>query len=132
MTRRDRFPLSPLVGAGPRRLILAAYLLGVLVVMFAPVPDTASYLPRAFDKVVHVGLFLGVGFLTYWDQAARRRPGLLWVVGAGVLWAVLIEVVQALLPYRSGDLADLAAGAAGTMAGAWAARLLLGAAASGS
>jgi len=114
----------------PRRighLVLAVYTLGLLAVMFVPVPDTPTYVPGGFDKLVHVALFLGLGFLTYWDLRAAGRPGLLPVVAAGVVLAALIELVQSLLPYRSGDAADLAAGAAGVVVGAWLAKLLFGA-----
>lgn len=47
-----------------------------------------------FDKLVHVVLFAGFGFL--WFQAARSRRGLTWVLVAGVALAVFTEFGQAL------------------------------------
>ncbi len=119
--------VRPPLPRGIGHLVLTVYTLGVLVVMLVPVPDTPTYVPGGFDKAVHVALFLGLGFLAYWDLRAARRPKLLPVVVAGVGLAALIELVQHLLPYRSGDAADLAAGAAGVMMGAWLAKLVFGA-----
>jgi hypothetical protein len=47
--------------------------------------------------------------LVGWNARGGRRAG-------SVLW--LTEVLQSLLPYRSGDPMDLAAGAAGAVVGA--------------
>ena len=72
------------------------------------------------DKVVHVVMFLGFGWL--WLRAAPGRVRA--VVGGGVAFALAIEVWQSVLPIgRFGDpydvVADLAGLAGGVALGLW-------------
>ncbi|WP_095510686.1 VanZ family protein [Rubrivirga marina] len=82
-----------------------------------------EYLPFAFDKWVHAGMFLVFGVL--WMQAAPHRA---WAVfAAGVAFGVGIEIWQGLLPIdRMPDALDAAADVVGLMVGiplgAWIAR----------
>ena len=75
----------------------------ILVLMVMPSPETQA--PSNFDKVVHLGVFTGLGVLFYLGFPDRRRKlapylGLL-AYGAG------LEFLQAAIPYRSFDLYDL-------------------------
>lgn len=114
----------------PGRLALA---------ILALVANVGFYLPDApssvggvslggLDKLYHAGVFA----LTIWALgrllAPVRRFPMGWVVLAGALHAVLIELVQgALLPHRSADAADVLADLVGVALGVliwWAERHL--------
>ncbi len=96
-----------------RRGILAAYLIGLLVITLAPLPSRAFELASGSDKLVHFGLFAGFGVLLYWNMYSSRRPTLITVVGLTAVVAALIEVFQTPLPFRSGDVWDLVWGVIG-------------------
>lgn len=101
-----------------RRLVLGAYTLGVLVLMFMPAPPTPSYLPADFDKIVHLGLFFVLAALAFWSSVGARRPSVMLIVVACAALAAAIEVVQSFLGYRTGDPKDFIAGTLGALAGA--------------
>ncbi len=104
-----------------RRGLMITYLVGLIVLTLAPVPATAGGLP-GLDKFVHIGLFGGLAIVLYWNLRAglwaSLRPRLVIAVVLTVALAGLIEVLQGVLPYRSGDVADLLAGAVGGFLGA--------------
>jgi VanZ family protein len=100
-----------------RRIILGGYVAFMLAALFMPVPATPS-LPGNFDKVAHVGLFFGFAGLVGWNARGGRGSRGLRALAWAVAFAGLTEVLQSLLPYRSGDPMDLAAGAAGAVVGA--------------
>jgi VanZ family protein len=112
-----------------RRVVLPAYVVGLLFLMFVPVPPTPAYLPGDFDKLVHVGLFFVLAALAYASGLGGRGPAVTMIVVACAGLAAVIEVVQSQLPYRSGDPKDFIAGTLGALAGALAARFALGQAA---
>lgn len=98
-----------------RRLILAAYTVGLLVVTLAPFPGPA-YPPTVADKLVHLLLFGGLVLLFFGNfQGPRQAPALVASVVGSVSLAALIELLQALLPYRSEDIWDLVAGTVGAL-----------------
>ena len=101
-----------------RRTLLAGYVAAMLAALLMPVPATPSYLPGAFDKLAHVGLFLGFAVLAAWNARGGRGWRGLVALGSAAAFAAVIEVLQALLPYRSGDPLDLVAGVAGGIVGA--------------
>jgi VanZ family protein len=101
-----------------RRTALGGYVAAMLAALLLPVPDTPSYVPGAFDKLAHVGLFLGFALLAAWNARGSRGLRTVTAFGAGALLAALVEVVQSPLPYRSGDVVDLAAGVVGALLGA--------------
>lgn len=80
------------------------------VVVLGLVPLPAVDLPQQSDKLAHA---LEYGWLMLWflPVTSLRRRGQL----AGALFALggLIEILQSLVPYRSGDGADMLANAAG-------------------
>jgi VanZ family protein len=67
------------------------------------------------DKVAHAGLIGALGFLLWWNLPGTRRRGTVAVLLAGA-YAALIELIQSALPFRSGDVVDLAAGVIGAIA----------------
>lgn len=61
------------------------------------------------DKLGHFGAFFGLALLLQWATNWRALPQMAMLL----LYALLIEAVQAQLPYRSAEWADLAADMAG-------------------
>jgi VanZ family protein len=101
-----------------RRAILAGYVAAMLAALLLPVPDAPSYVPGVLDKVAHVGLFFGFAVLAAWTAGRERGRRMLGAFVWASVFAALVEVLQALLPYRSGDPVDLVAGIAGALVGA--------------
>jgi len=85
---------------------------------------SVSRSPAGFDKFAHVGLFGGLAFLIFWYDSRQGWAGAVRTFLLAVGAALLIEVLQALLPFRDADLADLAAGALGAILGVAAGALL--------
>jgi glycopeptide antibiotics resistance protein len=106
-----------------RRIVLAVYLAVVLTATLAPLSGGMYVAVAGLDKLVHLCLFAGVAFLVYWAQksAGEPLPGTAVILASGL--AGLIELIQSLLQYRSGDVWDFLAGALGAIFGAAAAVL---------
>lgn len=96
-----------------RHTLFVLYALAAVVAFLAPVPPVPIPVPGGFDKVVHFGIFLGFALLLYLDR--RPTVGRTLVVSLG--FAGAIELVQSVLPYRSGDWRDFVAGAVGAGVG---------------
>jgi VanZ family protein len=76
------------------------------------------------DKVAHVALFLGFAWL--WMDAARSRRRVAWVLGTGLLLAVVTEIGQeSALVGRDANRLDLLADFLGLILGVAAYRLLV-------
>jgi VanZ family protein len=94
-------------------------------------PRPFAFLPRGIfthDKVLHFGAYAILGGLLLGAISAASRPGLRAVVLAAALAALYgatDELHQGRVPNRDADLADLAADAAGGVAGACAAAVIL-------
>jgi VanZ family protein len=99
-----------------RRTLLIAYIVGLLAVTLAPVPGSV-YPPSGFDKLVHVGLFGGLAFLIMWNLNSWRRITVVEALSLTVVAAILIEVLQGMLPFRNADTWDLLAGTVGALLG---------------
>jgi VanZ family protein len=97
---------------------MGGYVAAMLAAFLMPIPYTPDYFPGAFDKLVHLGLFLGFAVLVAWRTRGLRKRRILVAFGSTAAFAGLVEVLQLLLPYRSGDLVDLVAGVAGGVVGA--------------
>lgn len=90
--------------------LAALWTLGILAACLAPGELVPVVEISLFDKLVHVALFAGFGFL--WLRVAPGRR--VAVVAWGFAFAVLIELLQNGLPiHRSGDPLDVAADAVG-------------------
>lgn len=101
-----------------RRAILAAYSVAMLIVFLVPVPQPPRDLPGTFDKLVHGVLFLGFAVLALWNLRPDRRARTRVTLAAAAGFAAVVEALQMLLPYRSGDVVDLLAGIGGALLGA--------------
>ena len=99
-----------------RRAILTAYGLAVIALMVAPVrtPRFAAGVPHA-DKIVHAFLFGVMTGVIWWNLLALRRGRVFWAVVLATAFAVLVEIVQHFVPYRSADPLDAAAGLGGAL-----------------
>ncbi|MDH4042980.1 MAG: VanZ family protein [Gemmatimonadota bacterium] len=101
-----------------RSAVLVAYVAVMLVALLMPVPSSLA--PGGqFDKLVHVALFMGLALLVVWSAGPGRPHRIGVALGTAVALAAVIEVLQAVLPYRSGDIVDFAAGAVGAGIGAF-------------
>lgn len=95
-------------------LVLALLVVQVGVLAFSPDPPTA--IDSGWDKANHLLAFAALAFsaeAAFWPLPARR-----WRNGAALMsYGVFIELVQTLIPGRSGELPDLLADAAGIALG---------------
>ena len=97
------------------------YALAIAVVAVLPIssPETPGV---PLDKLVHVCEYLvfawclvQTGRASKWADATT----LILAFGIPVLWGGALEGVQTLLPYRSGDWADVCANIIGALLGLW-------------
>jgi VanZ family protein len=92
-----------------RHKIFVGYVALMVLVFLVPVPSTSLAESNYVDKLVHFGIFLGFALLLHVDRATKVWGTLL----TSLSFAAAIELVQWVLPYRSGDWWDFVAGAAG-------------------
>jgi VanZ family protein len=99
--------------------LLTLYLVGTVVLFLAPVgepPGLAKQIPVDPDKAAHFGIMALLAVLIWWNLAGAKWRGTIAVlVACG--YAVVIELLQSVLPHRSGDVYDLLAGALGAVVG---------------
>jgi len=96
-----------------RRLAIVATL-AVAVLLLLPLPAPPPELaPPESDKAVHALLFGGLTVLWAWSERALRGRALAMVAVAVALYGGALELVQALTSYRTADVRDFAADAAG-------------------
>jgi VanZ family protein len=75
--------------------------------------------PPGFDKLVHFGVFAGLGaLLARAFVGAGVRAAVLWATLAGAAYGVVDEIHQSFVPTRSAEALDALADAAGSLAGA--------------
>ena len=101
------------------RILFGLYLVAVAVLCFAKFPENddvpRSLLGIPMDKLVHFLMFFPLPLLAYlaFDRdPGKRGTSALWASVAflgGCAYAAFTELVQARLPYRSGDPADFRA-----------------------
>ena len=91
--------------------VLAYIMLLVLGIMsLIPVPDIGGG-----DKVAH---FLAYGALSAWFSLIVEQRITLWRILIGLIsYGLLLELLQGLTSYRSGDLADAVANSLGVITG---------------
>jgi len=112
--------MLPLRYARHWRVASVLLLLFVLALTMMPAvwfwPDRAEFIAWFidFDKWLHGGTFV---FLAVWF-AGQYRAGSYWRIGIGlILFGVMIEGCQRLVTYRSADVFDIVADAAGIIVG---------------
>jgi hypothetical protein len=96
------------------RLLALLWTLVVVVALSIPGSELPAFVHLSMDKVLHAAAFLVLGLL--WLRAYPEAAGR--VLLAGVLFALLTEVYQHVMPFdRSFSLADAFADVCGFAAG---------------
>ena len=103
------------------RAVTAGYagLLTLVSVLPISVPETPGI---PLDKAVHVCEYLVFAWcLVQLSRASRwaEETTLIVAFGLPIIWGNILEGVQMLLPYRSGDWLDVGANMAGSLLGGW-------------
>jgi len=97
------------------RWALAIGIAATAVLFLAPVSNPVPTVEGIeTDKLAHAVLVGGLAVLVWWNLPAGQWRGAASVLLAGA-YAGLIELVQLLLPFRSGDVSDLLAGMLGAL-----------------
>ncbi|MDR0989424.1 MAG: VanZ family protein [Prevotellaceae bacterium] len=104
-----RYPISLLI------------ILTVIYLSFFHPPRTELDTIRNFDKLVHIGMYLGMSGMLWLEflLAHRRNAAPIWHVFIGamicpILFSGMVEILQSTLTtYRSGDWLDFAANSLG-------------------
>ena len=102
-------------------MIVAAYAALILIFSVIPVRDGVLEAPY-LDKLAHLGEYLLLAWLLVQAMRVSRvlQPSYaLWAWIYATSYGLLLEVVQAMLPWRSAELADAAANALGAALGVW-------------
>jgi VanZ family protein len=112
--------MFPNIGAGYRRILFAFCLVVVLVLALVPpsVPTPAT----GWDKANHALAFAVLAWLGRWSFPGRTGA----LLGGLLAYGVLIELLQALTPYRDADWHDVVADGVGLVR-AWAVGRLMAA-----
>lgn len=105
--------MSSLLRSAFRRLLAPCFFLalcGGFIVALLPAPDGID-LADGRDKIMHFVVFAGFAVLglAAWPRSAKR------IIVALFVYGLAIELAQALVPYRSGDLLDWCANAIGVL-----------------
>jgi hypothetical protein len=81
------------------------------------VMQIATYLKVLPDKVLHAALFVPIIPLAWAAVKPKYAITKILLLWSGLLFGALTEIVQHYLPYRTGDIADLAADVVGSVLG---------------
>ncbi|MFY9116985.1 MAG: VanZ family protein [Bacteroidales bacterium] len=81
------------------------------------VMQLAAWLKVMPDKVLHTILFIPIVPLAWAAVKPRYAITKILLLWSGLLFGILTEIVQHYLPYRTGDIADLAADVVGSVLG---------------
>ena len=109
---------------------LAVGVFAVVIFIGAVVPVAEGVSVPYLDKAVHGGEYLAFAWLLVHAIRASRvessesRQYAIWVWIYATSYGLLMEAIQLLIPWRSGDLADALANALGAAAGVWVGRRL--------
>ncbi len=106
------------------RVLAIVWTIIILIGCTLPAPDVPPVMSM-HDKFMHVVIF--VPFSLLWRLSGRSLG---WAIVAGLMYGIVIEVVQGLFPglHRNADLEDVVADFMGTLIGvglAWAAERVL-------
>lgn len=91
--------------------VAALYLVVLFALAVLPMPGPPM---SGGDKLGHAAAF---ALLAVFGCAALPRLHAVFVLGLGIGFGVLIEVTQHFIPYRSAEVADVVADAAGLLLG---------------
>ena len=86
------------------------------------VPITLNLTKGHLDKVAHIGEYLVFAWLLVQAVRASRMPEreyLLWAWMYATSYGLLIELIQAIIPWRSAELWDAVANGIGAAIGVW-------------
>ena len=102
--------------------IAAAY--AVLVFVVSVIPVAPNLAPGHLDKAVHLCEYLLLAWLLVQVFRMQRQPRQLWTAWWwATAYGATLELVQALIPWRSAEWTDALANALGAAAGILIARL---------
>ncbi len=77
----------------------------------------ASLLGVMPDKVIHAVLFIPIIPLTWGAVRPRRGMTKVIILWSGLIFGAITEIIQHYLPYRTGNISDLAADIFGSVLG---------------
>jgi VanZ family protein len=97
----------------PWRVAVTVYAALIFVVSIVPVHGGPSIL--YLDKAVHLGEY----FLLAWLLVQALRHYHVWAWLYATSYGVLIELIQAMVPWRSAEAMDALANAIGAACGVW-------------
>jgi len=123
--RKTSLPPAPLAAPQPTRskrwrLAVAVYAAAVFLVSVVPIDAKVSV--SHLDKVVHLCQYLVFAWLLVQAVRASGMPEreylwMAWIYATS--YGLLIEMIQAMLPWRSAEAADIVANALGAWLGAF-------------
>jgi len=93
--------------------LFMAYLAGAILVfsyLFFSPQNIPQNIPNS-DKIGHIIVFFVLSFLLFKAATIRRR----WQMLILLTYGIVVECVQAFIPYRSGSVDDVVADAAGIL-----------------
>jgi VanZ family protein len=100
------------------RILLAIYLVALVGLMMYPFGGPKSgYLGIGIDKWMHFLLFGGLSVFIRWNLQANQYV-VVYTIGATLGVAILVEIGQGMVSYRSAELMDILAGLVGSAIGA--------------
>lgn len=104
-------------------IIWAAVILLLTVSPGASMPKTLDWSILAFDTFSHFFVFgvltllLIVGFIKQYQFGTIRQKAVVYALGAGIIYGIFIEIIQAMVPGRYFDLVDILANSLGCLTG---------------
>ena len=107
------------MNSGSRRLLryfLAVYWVACFLSTHIPATDLPATLPPGVDKLVHIALFSGLGFLFFLTQDRLRGAGVRFVVGCLLASGLFDESTQPLTG-RAFEFLDIVADGVGALVG---------------
>jgi len=99
------------------RILLVGYLIALLGLLLVPISSSGyRLLGIGADKWMHAALFAGLAVFLRWNLTALPRASTL-TIGLALIIAVITELAQGLVDYRSAELQDVVADLLGAMLG---------------
>ena len=100
------------------RAVTAAY--AVLLFVFSVIPIAPRLAPGQLDKVAHLCEYLLFAWLLTYALRSSSKRKVLWAAwGWATAYGAAIELLQALIPWRSAEVMDGVTNAAGAALGVW-------------